>query len=167
MPPHAAMLEALASADGVLNKYQLQKRTKLARQTVYDWVPRMEKLGWIKVARTEKSRVGLPVKYYELTDRGWFRAAVLAPSLSAKIRERLGSKYAEYEERQKVFYERQLEPWFQMIREILRSGRIPNPRWRLSLDIRAKKQGGVRCRVRAGVPVRRPRRAQVGDGPSS
>jgi len=154
--PLVAILKTMAMAREPLNKYELQKQAKAARQSVYDWVPRMERLGWIEVDRVERSRVGLPVKYYKLTDLGLFRAAGVAADMSEDIRRRLGAKYEEYEVRSMRSRVIDIDRWIQVIREVVRSGKAA-PDWEFKLEIKANKQGRVTYSVSSGFPLPKKR----------
>ena len=154
------MLQALAEASVQgqkgLTKYELERRARVARQTVYDSIPKLKRRGEIEVVgKPTLSHAGLPVERYRLTDRGWFSAAVLNPDLTDTARRIIGPRFDEYEERGQRFREGELERWFQLIRPVWKTRRAP-PGWGFRLEIEANAQGLVTGRVQMG--LRRLRR---------
>jgi len=160
--PLSKMLRALAEASSEewkgLTKYELESRAGVARQTVYDSIPKLKRRGEIEVVgKPTISRAGLAVERYGLTDRGWFSVAILNPDLTQKAREMIGSRFDEYQERIQRSREEQLERWIELIRPVLQTRRAP-PGWGFRLEIIANAEGLVRSRVQTGFRRTRQRR---------
>ncbi len=93
------------------SKYWIEKRTGLARQTVYDTMKRMKSTNLVRDRIMGRSRAGRPVRYYYLDDAGWMRL-VRAPELSEEIRDKMNEqcrtyfykilKHVDEEERQRL-----------------------------------------------------------------
>lgn len=60
----------LLTKEGPLNKYEIEKRLNIDHKTVYNIIKDLKDLGHIKVIRTEKSRVGLPIEFYDVNFLG-------------------------------------------------------------------------------------------------
>ncbi len=165
MRPFAAMLKAFAEHPSPLNKYQLEKRSKVPRQSIYVWTRRMERLGWIKLSRVETARTGMLARYYELTDLGLYRAGATNPDISEKVRTRLGVKYQEFETKIRTAREQDIDSWLQLIKQVLLSGKA-SPGWSLSLDIVAKEDGRIQSRLKVGYDVIR-HKATLSDSKAS
>ncbi len=97
MGPESEILCYLATTNHARerSKYWIEKRTGLARQTVYDTIKRMKLANLIREKVAGKSRAGKPVKYYYLNDTGWMHL-VRAPELYDEIKDRMNEKYRGY-----------------------------------------------------------------------
>jgi len=147
--PLTAILETLAKAGEPLTKHQLQKRTLIATQSVYDWIPKMQKAKIIEVKSTGKSRTGLDMKYYGLTERGWVIASGLItdPEGLAHIPSDLRGKLTRLRE----IRERDIEMWIHVIRQVY-VARKAAPGWRFMLLLQADKDGNVKSGMSVGFP---------------
>jgi len=67
-----SILELLARAkeEEPLNKYEIEKEAKIEHKEVYNLIKDLKEIGHIRVVKTEKSRVGLPVEFYDVTFLG-------------------------------------------------------------------------------------------------
>jgi len=147
------ILESLANAgldDKTMNKYQLEKETGLPRQTVHNAMIYLRtqgllpKSGWVQVAKTTKTRVGLLSAEYELTQAGMKHVALLTNN--ANLRTRLCQKLnvnfqdllTEKTRRSEAFVDSRLS----QIRPILVSYRAP-PGFKYILTVKADKEGKV------------------------
>jgi len=150
------IIRVLAESGKSLTKYDLEGRTKLARQTVYDNVRKLKSLGVIEVAETAKSRAGLPMERYRLTQRGWYCVAVRHPDLEKRARQVLGPRFGQYSERIRTHREEEFQRWTQLIHDVLTTGHA-SPGWRFLWEVEADKEGKVWSRVEIGFPRKRPR----------
>lgn len=145
---------ALASFEGStgLTKYGLERRSGVARQTVYDSIPKLKLRGEIEVVDRGKSRTGLDIEWYRLTERGWFSAAILNPDhphLTERARKMIGRRFDEIEEAVRARREERLQRWVQLIGPPLKTRRAP-PGWFFRLEIEANSKGLVMSRVQSG-----------------
>ncbi len=141
--PVPRILEALATSSLPLNKYQIQKSCKVGRQTLYNEISRFKRLGWITITATAKSRVGLPVEFYTLTDLGLYRAGDLNPHLHDEVRTRLGGKFEQFEttvHRNRLMH---LQEHFRLFQNAIEREKAP-PNWYMRLQINADAAGRVR-----------------------
>ena len=76
-----------------LNKYQIEKETKIRRETVYDIIEGFKRDEIIQVVKKVITRTGQESERYLLTERGFYKAAILNPDLEKKIAARLGDKF--------------------------------------------------------------------------
>jgi len=158
MKPNRTILLAMARAERPLNRNELKcKYTKLPKQTIYDWIRRMEHLGWI-VEKTG-TRSSRPTKRYELTELGLFQAAKYASDhgsedhrLYERLRKRLGSKYEEYEQKATLGHRQHVKQLTDMIGQVLLSGKA-YPGWSLRLEMNANQEGAVRSWMQVGPPI--------------
>jgi DNA-binding PadR family transcriptional regulator len=145
---------ALASFEGSkgLTKYGLECRSGVARQTVYDSIPKLKLRGEIEVADRGKSRTGLDIEWYRLTERGWLSAAILNPDhphLTERARKMIGRRFDELEETIQTRREEQFQRWLQLIGPPLKTRRAPAG-WFFRLEIVANSKGLVTSRVQTG-----------------
>ena len=139
-----------------LKKYDLEKETGLARETVRDWIPRMERYEWIQATTAGKSNAGKTMTNYTLTELGCFQASCLNPTLRPRIKLLLGSKYGESEKlretskrgRAKQF----LESWLPTLTKALETG-TAQPGFYYCLEITTDKDGKVRLGKRSKVGI--------------
>jgi predicted ArsR family transcriptional regulator len=154
MDPYAAILMALANR-GPLNKSEIQEQAKVARQTVYDWLGKLERSGSARVQRTEKSRTGIPTKYYELTDSGMYRVAIgreiskVNPELASRVRHQLGTKFGKFEGIVRSNREEEVEHLTGLIKELILS-RKARPGYYLKIDFHANESGDVTYSFKTG-----------------
>ncbi len=136
--PIARLLEVLAKAERPMNKYQLQKESRLSHQTVYDAVRQLKLLKWIEVRKTVKARVrGLHSELYALSKEGLYFADELNPRnprLQAETRRRLGAQYSEIKSMVQRARMGAVEPFLKMIGDIVESGGPPNIRHTLTIQ---------------------------------
>jgi len=155
----------MALAGRSLNKYELEKKTKLGWDSIYDdWIPKMWAAKWIEIDPEEyELRRGKTVEYYRLTDLGLCRAIKLNPDLleNRNIRRRVDPIYHDFEKREKLArtkgYERRISKLTQDINQILKR-RTAEPGWEANLKIRADNQGDLKYTWSYGLPVRRHRK---------
>ena len=141
--PIPAILECLATSEGQpMNKYRIEEQTGLSRQSLYNAVRTIKHLGWIRVAATDTSRTGLPSERYVLTDLGYYRAAILNPHLEAKVRQLLGHKFEEIQEKDKRGHTIHVDELLAMIRNMMIS-RKARPNYKAQLTIAADDDGRV------------------------
>ena len=150
--PIPKLLRALFQAETPLNKYQIEKESKVSRGTVYNWISRMKRLGWIEVASTGRSRVGLPVEYYRLTELGYFRVATSNPDLTAKVRNVLGDKFKELKEKAAKTSLDRFREELRLAEEVYMRKTAP-PNWTLKIELRADKNGRVWHSYSIGIEV--------------
>ena len=96
-----------------LKKYDLEKVSGLARETVRDWLPRMERYGWVQGRAAGKSNAGKQMVNYTLTKRGCFQASCLNPTLQPRVRRLLGSEYREIEDAKAKATHRRIKQYFE------------------------------------------------------
>jgi DNA-binding PadR family transcriptional regulator len=150
------IIRVLAESRNPLTKYDLEREAKLARQTVYDNVRKLKRFGIIEVAETGKSRTGLPMERYRLTERGWYCVAVRHPDLEKRARQVLGPRFGQYTERIRLHREGEFQRWTQLIHDVVTVGRA-SPGWRFLWEIEADREGRIWSRVQVGFPRKRPR----------
>jgi len=125
----------------------------LARETIRNWIPRMERYEWILSQPAGKSNAGKQMVNYTLTKKGCFQAACLNPALRQCVRRILGDSYREIEEarasatkkRARDYFER----WLPTIRQVLESG-TAQPGFYYCLELTTDKAGKVhlgKCKV--------------------
>jgi len=151
---YVKIIRALAESDRYMTKYDLERKAKLARQTIYDNVAKLKRLGIIEVAETGRSRTGLPMERYRLTQRGWYCVAVRHRELEKKAREALGARFEQYKERIRLHREEDFKRWTQLIHDVYTAGRA-SPGWRFLWEIEADKNGRVWSNVQIGFPRKR------------
>jgi len=140
-----------------LKKYDLEKGCGLARETIREWIPRMERYGWIHGNAAGNSNAGKRMVEYALTDRGRFQAACLNPTLRPRVKRMLGSTYREIEdardrgrrERMSNYHER----WLPTIREFIQKGTAP-PGFYYCLELTTDKDGKIDLGKRSKVGIR-------------
>lgn len=152
--PMSRILKALAESSAPLNKYQIQKASGVGRQTLYNRLRPMKSLRWIKVVDTKKSRVGLPVELYRLTDWGLFKAATLNPELAPRIKSILGENYVRIDEKAKRGRTAEFKEWLRTAESVVERGVAP-PTWFLRIEINADETGRVLPSFSAGFSRRR------------
>jgi DNA-binding PadR family transcriptional regulator len=154
MRPLTAIIFELANAweeNRALNKYQLEKRTKKPRQSVYDSIAELKELGWVTIERTEEFRTGRTVEYYRLTNFGLFLASSGSSALARKIRHQLGSEFEKYKQQGDLRHAEEVEKLTRAIREILLSRKAP-PNWQFNLSIVSDDKGRIRYDTRWEFP---------------
>ena len=167
MRASAKILTALAKATEPQTRYQLWKakacRNLSADTIYYDWLPRMEAIGWVEAVKSESSES----EKYRITDLGLLRAVRLNPELSKDkdVTTRLKGKIETFEENLRRADSRRIEKVIEKVREAL-TGKTP-PGWELNLRIQADKGGRVKSRLRYGFPIRGQRRRERGEAVES
>lgn len=151
MQPAAKILQTLAASTKPLNKNQIQKDGKIASQSIYDWIPKLQRQGFIRtVGEPKKTRTNLDSYDYELTDQGIACVATRNPDLpKSKIRQEYFNKYVSYTtyaQKEKVEH---VETWLQLIRQVVQTGK-GTPGWGIGLEMRADENGRIRYAVQAG-----------------
>jgi DNA-binding PadR family transcriptional regulator len=143
---------ALVSFEGSigLTKHGLERHSGVARQTVYDSIPKLKRRGEIEVVGRGKSRAGLDIEWYRLTERGWLSATILNPDLTERARKIIGGRLNELEETVQARREEQLQRWVQLIGPPLKTRSGP-PGWFFRLEIVADSKGLVTSRVQTGI----------------
>jgi DNA-binding PadR family transcriptional regulator len=147
------LLRELYTSKSPLNKYEIGKRAKIGQQTLYNWVGRMKRWGWIKVVSTGRSRVGLPIEFYRLTKLGQFRASTLNPDLTPAIRSALGPQFEEFQERQRQARLMRFRQEMNIAQQVLTQEKAP-PNWFLTMELRADDQGRLKHYFRTGIEPR-------------
>jgi hypothetical protein len=128
-----------------LNKFQIEKAAKIkGRQTLHNNIRMMkqDRIRWIQVARQEKGRRGY-VEFYELTETGLYKAAMLNPDLKDKISSELGDKLRVMQETVTRNRLKNLDEWYKTARAIIESGKAP-PNSSMGMEIYTSEQGQVR-----------------------
>ena len=153
---YVKIIRALAESAEYLTKYDLERKARVARQTVYDNVSKLKRLGIIEVAETGKSRTGLRMERYRLTERGWYCVAVRHPDLEKQARQVLGPRFGQYTERIRLHREGEFQRWTQLIHDVVTVGRA-SPGWCFLWEIEADKEGKVWSRAAISFPRKRQR----------
>ena len=109
---------------------------------MYNWLKRMKRLGWVEVASRGKSRVGLPVEYYRLTELGYFRAATSNPDLTAKVRSVLGDRFEKLREQATKAHLHSFREILRLAEEVYMRRTAP-PNWTLKIELGADEKGRV------------------------
>lgn len=161
MHPFPNILRTLGVSDKPLNKYEIEKQGKIPRQSVYNWVPRLEARGLIrKVGSPEKSRADRPVYRYDLTEEGLKWLGGMVPDLPTKvetkyskhlpvIRRRYQQKYLTYVTEARTRELEDIERWTELIRRVVRTGKA-SPGWGFRLEIATNEQGQIRYGIEVG-----------------
>jgi hypothetical protein len=117
----------------------------------------MRTAGWVEVASTGTSRVGLPVEYYRLTKLGLFRAATMNPDLISTVRSVLGTEFEELEKRRHVAPMARFRQELSMAEQVFERGTAP-PNWFLTIRLEADENGRVQHYFKTGIrPAKRQR----------
>ena len=154
----AKFMRILCESKGPLNKYQIEKRSKISKGTVYNMVDHLRRIGWIEVASTGRSRVGLPVEYYRLTKLGQFRATTSNPDLEPQVRNLLGRRFEELQEKATKAHLGRFREELRMADEVFTRGTAP-PNWALRIELTADEKGRVKYSVRRGIDLKRTKDA--------
>ena len=154
----AKFMRILCEAEEPLNKYQIEKRAKLSKGTVYNMVDHLRRLGWIEVTSTSRSRVGLPVEYYRLTELGQFRATTSNPDLEPHVRNLLGHRFEELQEKATKAHLSRFREELRMAEEVFTRGTAP-PNWTLRIELIANEKGRIRYSVRRGIDLKKIKHA--------
>jgi hypothetical protein len=153
MRPHERILRFLAVSNQPCNKYQIEKRTGLSRNSLYRGIERLRTLRWIRVAHKGKARTGLPMEFYELTDLGIYTLGLRGLETSKLVAGRLTeTKIKEFEERVSLSRRTGLEQLLENIRPIWIS-RKAAPGWEFVLKMKANQEGRVSTKFSVGFPV--------------
>lgn len=139
-----------------LKKYDLEKGSGLARETIRDWIPRMQRYGWIQGHAAGKSNAGKKMVEYTLNDSGWFQAGCLNPATRQRVKRMLGRNYRQFEEarvavgrrRQREYFER----WLPTITQAIQSG-TAQPGFYYCLELTADKDGRIHFGKRSKVGI--------------
>jgi hypothetical protein len=117
-----------------MNKFQIEKKSRIiGRQTIHNVMRLLVKYGWVDVRRKEWRR-WRESDHYILTDEGLYFAGELNIDLRDKIKERLGSKYHELQERVREARARSADPVLSQIRDIFARGGPPDFQWTLTVE---------------------------------
>lgn len=154
----AKFMRVLCESEEPLNKYQIEKRAKLSKGTVYNMVDHLRRVGWIEVASTARSRVGLPVEYYKLTELGQFRATTSNPDLEPQVRNLLGHRFEELQEKATKAHLSRFREELRMAEEVFTRGTAP-PNWALRIELTADEKGRIKYSVRRGIDLKRIKHA--------
>ena len=156
-PPAAILTYFMKRHPRPLKKYDLEKGCGLARETIRDWIPRMEGYGWIQGRPAGKSNAGKRMVEYTLTDRGRFQAACLNPTLRPRVKLMLGGTYREIEESKgRARRERMsnfLERWLPTIRQLIQNG-TAQPGFYYCLELTTDKNGKIDLSKKSKVGIR-------------
>ena len=153
------ILEELYKSKDPLNKYEIQKRAQLSQQTLYNWIGQMKCWGWIKVASTGRSRVGLTIEFYKLTALGQFRATTLNPNLARRIRPALRAQFEEFEEKQREARLMRFQQEISIAQQVLAQKKAP-PNWFLIMELRADDKGRLKHYFRTGIEAKNTAKRQ-------
>jgi len=116
-----------------LNKFQIEKRSRIrGRQTIHNVIRSLRLYGWVDVRRKEWRR-GRESDHYVLTDEGLYFAGELNIDLKDEIKERLGSKYHELQERFREARIRSADPVLSQICDVLARGGPPDFQWTFTI----------------------------------
>jgi len=118
----------------------------------------LRRLGWIEVTSTSRSRVGLPVEYYRLTELGQFRATTSNPDLEPQVRKLLGHRFEELQEKATKAHLSRFREELRMAEELFTRGTAP-PNWTLRIELTADEKGRLRYSVRRGIDLKRMKHA--------
>jgi DNA-binding PadR family transcriptional regulator len=141
-----------------LNKYRIEKVAKVARQTLYTLLSRMRTAGWVEVASTGTSRVGLPVEYYRLTKLGLFRAATMNPDLTSAVRSVFGAEFEEFEKRRQSAPMARFRQELSIAEQVFERRTAP-PNWFLTIQLKADEHGHVQHWFKTGIKPLRVQRS--------
>ncbi len=141
--PYVAILEAFVNSHEPLNKYQLEIKSKVARQGVYDWVPKLQKNGLIEVKDPLSGN-----ERYGLTEKGWIFAAGLKLDPD-KVPIHIQEKYLTMIKQNKELFTQNAELWLPIIRQVWIDRRA-RPGWSLTLKMRAQRDGHVKVDFHTG-----------------
>ncbi len=144
---------ATVKQDRERSKYWIEKRTSLARQTVYDTIRRLIQARLIDEKVAGKSRARKPIKYYYLKEAGWIKL-VHTPQSSDKFWCKLGgqqlrclSRFQEVIDRENRQKAKKMIKIFQDLQEIDdREGAPPNSLLLLTITVDGKGQAEVGMR---------------------
>ncbi len=140
-----------------LKKYDLEKGCGLARETIRDWIPRMERYGWIQGHAAGRSNAGKKMVVYTLNDSGCFQAGCLNPALRPRVNQMLGGSHRELEEARTVAGRRRpkeyFERWLPTITQAIQSG-TAQPGFYYCLELTADKDGRIHLGKRSKVGIR-------------
>jgi len=142
----AELLRQLATwktEDGPANKYQLEKKVKTRRETLYNLIDEFKRRQMIHIEKRVRTKTGSISEQYTITDRGLYSAAMLNPDLESKIAFKLGGKFREMKENVTRHRVESFERWAKMARTIIVSGKAP-PNSSMRMEIRADEKGRVR-----------------------
>ena len=139
-----------------LKKYDLEKRCGLARETVRDWFPRMQRYRWVIGRAAGKSNAGKSMIEYTLTDLGCFQAACLNPTLRPRVKRLLGTNYREIEEARAArggrLMKNYFESWLPTITRAIITGK-EQPGFYYCLELIADKNGKLHLGKRSKVGI--------------
>jgi len=142
---------AQTKEDRERTKYRIEKSTKLHKQTVYNGIDRLKMMRLVKEIELGRSRVGLPVKAYRLTEQGWFSVSFKDPKLVDVAKKQLGVRYDELQQK----YRKATQEWadflVETIRELLTARKV-RPGYFFNLTIKADETGRVSYKVQYPFP---------------
>ncbi|MGP8070192.1 MAG: hypothetical protein ACLP5V_09905 [Candidatus Bathyarchaeia archaeon] len=120
-------------------------------------VDHLRQLGWIEVTSTAKPRGGLPVEHYKLTELGQCRATTSNPDLAPRVRNLLGRRFEELQEKATKAHLSRFREELRMADEVFTRGTAP-PNWALRIDLIADEKGRLRYFVRRGIDLKKIKR---------
>ncbi|HXX72287.1 MAG TPA: hypothetical protein VEI80_01220 [Candidatus Acidoferrales bacterium] len=139
-----------------LKKYDLEKQSGLARETVRSWLPSMENWGWVQAQPAGKSNAGKNMINYSLTELGWFQGSCLNPNLRGRAKRLLGSRYRQFEDTRTIAPRRRmkdyLEAWLPTITRAMETG-TAQPGFYYCLELTTDKNGKIHLGKRSKVGI--------------
>jgi len=121
----------------------LEIKSKVARQSVYDWVPKLKKNGLIEIKPT-----GSGNESYGLTEQGWMLAAGLNLDPD-KAPARLREKYLATMKQIRELHTQNADMWLPIIRQVWIDRKAPSG-WSLTLKMKAQRDGRVKFYFKSG-----------------